>query len=182
MSLSPALADEPVEPGFPTTADEVVARYWAQAFRFAAMVAPTNQESQDIAQEALLTVIRKLDRFDPTRGDFDAWLWRVVLNVAKDAGRASLRRASLFDRVLRDHSTVAAPDIENIAVQRIDDADLLSAVRALKPRPRTLIAMRFGAQLTYPEIAGHLGISEAAALMATRRALATLRKNMKEAR
>lgn len=181
MSLSPALAADPVEPGFPATPDEVVARYWAQAFRFAAMVAPSDHESQDIAQEALVLVVRRLETFDPSKGTFDAWLWRIVLNVARDAGRASVRRASLFDRLQLDHSTVPPTDIESLALQRIDDAELLEAVRALKARPRTLVALRFGAQLTYPEIAAQLGISEAAALMATRRALAVLRKKMKEA-
>src|SRR6202035_326524 len=104
---SPAVEDQPTRADVPATADEVAVRYWAQAYRFAAMLAPSNGESQDIAQEALLRVIRTLHRFDPLRGTFDAWLWHVVLNVARDAGRASLRRAGLFDRLRRHHSTVA---------------------------------------------------------------------------
>jgi DNA-directed RNA polymerase specialized sigma24 family protein len=44
--------------------------------------------------------------------------------------------------------------------------------------PRTLIALRFGAGLPYREIGKQMGLSEAAALMATRRALARLRKEI----
>jgi RNA polymerase sigma-70 factor (ECF subfamily) len=181
MSLSLARDEDPPATEIPTTVDEVVSRYWAQAFRFAAMVSPNADESQDIAQDALLLVVRRLDQFDAARGSFDAWLWRIVLNVARDAGRASMRRAGLFDRLQQAGAAEPLSDIEAVALQRIDDAVLLEAVRALKPRPRTLIALRFGAQLSYPEIAAQLGGSEAAALMATRRALDTLRKRLKEA-
>jgi DNA-directed RNA polymerase specialized sigma24 family protein len=41
-----------------------------------------------------------------------------------------------------------------------------------------VIALRFGAHLTYREIGEHLGMTEAAALMATRRALSALRKEI----
>jgi RNA polymerase sigma factor (sigma-70 family) len=60
-------------------------------------------------------------------------------------------------------------------LRRLDDARLLAAVRRLPKRPRTVIALRFGAQLSYREVGAQIGLSEAAALMATRRALARLR-------
>ncbi|HEV1996954.1 MAG TPA: sigma-70 family RNA polymerase sigma factor [Candidatus Dormibacteraeota bacterium] len=180
MILSQALTPISVEADYPRSADEVVARYWEQAYRFAAMVAPTAHESQDIAQEALIVVVRRLTSFDPRRGAFDAWLWRIVLNIARDSGRASVRRASLWERLERDHRVVEDADVEDIVVRRLDDTRLLGAVHSLKPRPRTLVALRFGAQLSYPEIGAQLGISEAAAIMATRRALATLRTKLEE--
>jgi RNA polymerase sigma-70 factor (ECF subfamily) len=180
MSSITALATEGPDQYTPMTADEVVAGYWSRAFRFAAMVAPGSAESQDIAQEALLLAIRKLHRFDASKGSFDAWLWRIVINVARDAGRASVRRAGLFERLRGERAVAPTGDIEDLALQRIDDAQLLSAVRALNPRQRTLVALRFGAGLTYPEIAAQLRTTEAAALMATRRALDSLRKNMTE--
>ena len=180
MVLTQALDPFAHDLDMPGTADEVIARYWVDAYRFAAMLAHDAQESQDIAQDALLLVVRKLDRFDPARGSFESWLWRIVLNVARDAGRASVRRASLFDRVQRDAWTAAGADVEDIALQNLGDAELLGAVRALNRRPRTLLALRFGARLSYPEIGAQLGISEAAAIMATRRALAHLRRKLEE--
>jgi RNA polymerase sigma factor (sigma-70 family) len=69
-------------------------------------------------------------------------------------------------------------DVEEAALRHIDDEGLLTAVRRLPKRPRTVIALRFGAQLTYREIGDQLGVTEAAALMATRRALGALRKKI----
>jgi len=157
------------------TADEAAQRYWARAHRFAAMVTRNDQDSADLAQEALIQVIRRFDRFDPFRGSLDAWLWRVVVNVARDAGRASVRRAALWERLKESRRTDPVESPETIALRQVSDGELLEAVRRLKRKPRTLIALRFGAQLSYAEIAAQLGVSEAAALMATRRALQILR-------
>jgi RNA polymerase sigma-70 factor (ECF subfamily) len=162
--------------------DALAERYWDRAHRFAAMVVHNDQDSADVAQEALLRVFRSLAQFDPQRGSFDVWLWRIVINVAREAGRASVRRTSLRDRLRGERETGQTSDAETIAVQRMADAELLAAVRQLKRRPRTVIALRFGAQLSYSEIAAQLRISEAAALMATRRALDTLRARLEESR
>jgi RNA polymerase sigma-70 factor (ECF subfamily) len=170
------LSQPPNEPAI--TVDEVAQRYWARAHRFAAMVTRNDQDSADLAQEALIQVIRRFHRFDASRGSLDAWLWRIVVNVARDAGRASVRRAVLWERLKGYRSTDPVDSPETIALRELSDRELLQAVRSLKLRPRTLIALRFGAQLSYAEIAAQLGITEAAALMATRRALQILRTDL----
>jgi len=142
------------------------------------MVTRNDQDSADLAQEALIQVIRRFHRFDASRGSLDAWLWRIVVNVARDAGRASVRRTALWERLKSFRSTDPVDSPETIALRQLSDQELIEALRTLKPRPRTLIALRFGAQLSYAEIAAQLGISEAAALMATRRALEILRTNL----
>jgi RNA polymerase sigma-70 factor (ECF subfamily) len=142
------------------------------------MVSRNDQDSADLAQEALIQVIRRFHQFDASRGSFDAWLWRIVVNVARDAGRASVRRTALWERLKNFRMADPIDSAETIALRQLTDKELIEALRTLKPRPRTLIALRFGAQLSYASIAAQLGISEAAALMATRRALQILRTNL----
>jgi RNA polymerase sigma factor (sigma-70 family) len=158
------------------SADDLIERYWDRAYRFASMITRNDQESSDIAQEALVKVCRQAARFDPSQGSFESWLWRIVLNVARDAGRAASRRRFLLEHLGRDDRGRAQPDAELLAIQSVSDQELLAAVRRLPKRPRTLIAMRFGADLSFAEIGAQLGLSDSAALMATRRALHTLRK------
>ena len=127
-------------------------------YGFVTMVARNDQDSADLAQEALARAIRSIHRYDPAKGPVDAWLWRIVVNVARDAGRASVRRRSLGERV----SGQAAVDVtteEDAVLRQLDDAVLLAAVRALPKRARKLVALRFAANLTYSEMGHQLGLS-----------------------
>src|SRR5437773_8537615 len=134
-------------------ANELVSRYWTRTHRFAAMVTRNDQDAADVAQEAMERVIRNAERYRPEKGSFDGWLWRIVLNTARDAGRASTRRAALFERLVGAWRAAPAADAESMALDRIGDQELLKALRSLRARPRTVIALRFGAQLSYAEIA-----------------------------
>ena len=115
---------------------------------------------------------------DPDQGSFESWLWRIVLNVARDAGRSAGRRQALLERIQNFGRDLSVGDAEELALQHLSDEQVLVAVRRLPKRPRTVIAMRFGAHLTYREIGEQLGVSEAAALMTTRRALGALRRDI----
>lgn len=169
----------PIPLNSPPSATELVEAYWERAYRFAAMLSRSPQEAGDIAQEALVRAVASFERYDPARGSFESWLWAIVLNAARDAGRAAGRRRLLWER-LRTQEWKRDIPIEDTAVQRLDDAAVLAAVRRLPTRARTVVALRFGAQLGYREIGQQLGISEGAALMATRRALALLRRDLSE--
>src|SRR6266853_135018 len=149
--------------------------YADQVFRFAALVSNGTSDAEDLAQEALERAIRAIDRYDSGRGAVEAWLWRIVVNAARDRGRVEQRGRLLFERL-----AAFLPRQEAAAELTIDsavsDEELLGAVRSLPRRSRTLIALRFGADLDYAEVGVALGMSPAAAGVATRRALADLRR------
>lgn len=156
-------------------------RHVDSVYRFVTMVARTNQDSADLAHEAFARALRSFRRYDPSKGPLDAWLWRIVINVARDAGRASVRRRRLAEKLGRPGAEDVTT-VEDEVLRGLDDAALLEAVRGLPTRSRTLIALRFGANLSYPEIALQMGLTPQAALMATRRALAHLRRELSEGR
>ncbi|MGH7777284.1 MAG: RNA polymerase sigma factor [Candidatus Dormibacterales bacterium] len=66
--------------------------YAQRVHRFTAMVTRNDQDSADLAQEAPLKALRGLKRHDPSKGALDAWVWRIVINTARDAGRVHRRR------------------------------------------------------------------------------------------
>jgi RNA polymerase sigma-70 factor (ECF subfamily) len=164
----------------PLTPEVLCARYAHRVYCFAAMVAAGDVEAEDLAQDALVRAILNLDQFDARRGSVEAWLWRIVVNAAIDAGRVSVRRHRLWERFRSQPTT--GENVEDLALMRITAAELLAAVRRLRPRERGMIALRFGAGLGFAEVGAAYGISSAAATMATRRALDTLRILLKETR
>src|SRR6187549_4256058 len=66
--------------------------HWPRAHRAAYLVVQDGAAAEDIAQEAFLSAIRNLDRFDRKR-PFGPWLHRIVVNRAIDWARARALRA-----------------------------------------------------------------------------------------
>jgi RNA polymerase sigma-70 factor (ECF subfamily) len=161
----------------PVTAEQLCEQYAPAICRFAAMAAKAPSEAEDIAQEAMLHAVRRLNTFDPIRGEIGAWLWRIVANVARDHQRAERRRFAIWTRLSRVRETTAE-SVESIAIDHIDNQRLLASVRGLEPRDRTLLALRFGADLDLRAVGLALGISDAAAGRAVLRALAKLRSHL----
>jgi len=162
--------------GVGTLTAEILCRLCARrVFKFAEMISTNSGDAEDLAQEALERSIRGLKTFDPAKGDLDGWLWRIVVNAGRDAGRIARRERIVFERLIG-----LWPLEQNVvdAADGFSGDELLAAVRALPPRHRAVIALRYGADLDYRHVGQALGISEAAALMTTRRALANLRTRL----
>src|SRR5438105_6870958 len=118
------------------TAEFLSATYLARVLRFALMVSPPGTDPEDVAQDAMVTALARLDRFEPSRGSLDGWLWRIVVSRARDAGRAARRAELLFDRVQAVVQQAPTTDRspESVVLDRLRDQDLIAAVRRL---PRT---------------------------------------------
>jgi RNA polymerase sigma-70 factor, ECF subfamily len=118
--------------------------HWARAYRAAYLVVHDGAAAEDIAQEAFLSAIRTLDRFDARR-PFGPWLHRIVVNRAIDWARA---------RALR--SEVGEPPLEVAAAASTDGAPysqpLLSALGQLNPEHRAVIVLRHLLEYTPGEI------------------------------
>src|SRR3954468_575636 len=71
--------------------DELFRRHWPAAHRAAWLVEHAAQASEDIAQEAFMSALRALDRFDRRR-PLGPWLHRIVVNRAIDWARARALR------------------------------------------------------------------------------------------
>ncbi len=71
-------------------------------------------------------------------------------------------------------------DVEARALAHLSDSEVLAAVRRLRPRERTVIALRFGADLDHASIGAAIGLSPNAARVAVRRALDRLRDHLQE--
>src|SRR5262245_39159375 len=67
--------------GDPTAAEDLVAAYGDRACRVATRITRNAQDAEEAVQDALLSVIRKIDTF---RGEstFGSWLYRIVANAA----------------------------------------------------------------------------------------------------
>lgn len=160
---------------------EVVAEHLILVHRFAVVASPRGIEPEDLAQEAMVRVLERVDHFDARRGSFAAWMWRIVLNLARDADRGARRTDALVGRLAaRDNGAATGRSAESIALDQLRDQDLILAVRGLPGRYRGLIGLRYGAGLSSAEIADLRGTTRMAVVKAIRRALDRLRAELTE--
>ena len=155
------------------TPEELCAVYAERVCRFATIVAGHDGDPDDIAQEALLKAITKLDRFDPGRGSMEGWLWQIVANTAKDATRRARLRSLLTERLARREPAVV--DLEDVAIERLAAGELVEAIAQLSPRDRQLLGLRFVADLDTASVGAIVGLSAESARRAIGRALDRLR-------
>jgi len=147
--------------------------HWPAAFRSAYYIVHDAAAAEDIAQEAFLSAVRALDRFDGRR-PFAPWINRIVVNRAIDFARArTLRRevgAELGDRA-------EAP----AHVAEISDR-LLTALAGLAPDQRAVVVLRYLLDWTPGEIARALGIPRGTVNSRLRRALDQLAGTLEDER
>src|SRR5436305_11285413 len=71
--------------------EELFRRHWRRAYRVAYLIVHDHAAAEDIAQEAFVSAIRRLDHFDRRR-PFAPWLGRIVTNRAIDWTRSRAAR------------------------------------------------------------------------------------------
>jgi RNA polymerase sigma-70 factor (ECF subfamily) len=111
-----------------------------------ASVGGSREAAREAVQEAFARALRDRRKF---RGDgsLEAWVWRIAVNHALKA------RRDLRDRWELDPERPAAEP------EGVDD-DVRDALRALPPRRKLVVFLRYFADLPYVEIAGICGVSE----------------------
>jgi RNA polymerase sigma-70 factor (ECF subfamily) len=126
-----------------------------QVLRLAGRLLGDRELARDAAQEVFLRVFKYLRGFRD-REDFRAWLYRITVNVCRDAGRLSSRpgpRVSLEGREPEDGGTGSEASL--LSRERVDA--VRSALEALSPRERAAIVLRDLEELTSEQVADILG-------------------------
>jgi len=137
--------------------------HWGPAYRAAYLVVRDASAAEDIAQEAFLSAVRTLDRFDRRR-PFGPWLHRIVVNRAIDWARA---------RALRPE----AEAVDTPAPERPEhDEELLRELDRLSPEHRAVIVLRYLLEYTPGEIAELTGLPRGTVNSRLRRGLDRLKK------
>jgi len=152
----------------PAAVEELVARFGPRIYRLALRITGRPEDAQEVAQDALWTVVRKIDTFKGESA-LGSWIYRITANAAyqKLRGRRGKDEVSweallpVFDAdghhaaPVRDFSTA----FEDPAVQREARERLRAAIDSLPADYRTAFVLHDMEGLPNPEVAELLGIS-----------------------
>ena len=123
-------------------------------------------EALDVVQDAFARALRRRASFRAD-GDLEAWVWRIVLNAARD------RRRSRGRERLEGWLEPAATAVEA-------DGDVRASLLRLPERQRLVVFLRYYADLSYDQIAEALGVRPGTVAASLNAAHANLRRNLEE--
>jgi RNA polymerase sigma-70 factor, ECF subfamily len=148
-------------------------RHWPRAYRAAFLIVHDHAAAEDIAQEAFVSAVRRLDRFDRRR-PFAPWLGAIVANRAIDWVRARTSRREITGGVPEQAAPADQP------VGRYSE-EVLAALAGLPPEQRAVVVMRYVLDHTPGEIAKALELPRGTVNSRLRRGLDALEDRLRGA-
>jgi RNA polymerase sigma-70 factor (ECF subfamily) len=162
--------DEPEHPEPSRTAEDVFYAYGPRVYRLARSMLPNDADAEDVTQDVLLQVVRKLDTF---RGDSDltTWLHRITVNAVLLHRRKQSRRQERQvdtplevllngDKYVCTSRAVAAPDAKVLREEL--DGRIDAAVAQLPDLYRDVYILAGIQELSNEEAGEQLGLSVSA--------------------
>ena len=147
---------------------ELFRRYKNLVYKTAYLMLGDADEAEDVLQEVFVQVYKSLDAYDPGRGAFTTWLYRITVNRCLNWRR----RWRPFVSLDRARTSVPSPE------GRMEEKAVWQAVRGLSEKLRAVVILRYYWELSYAEIAQILDIPLGTVKSRLNLALRTLRKEL----
>jgi RNA polymerase sigma-70 factor (ECF subfamily) len=107
--------------------------------------------AEDLLADTFERALRSRNRYDPRKGSHRNWLYAIALNLLRDHARRAAAESRAVERV-------GVPAAASSGLGAVEDREALRrAMDTLADEEREAIALRFGADMTVPEIAAVLG-------------------------
>jgi RNA polymerase sigma-70 factor, ECF subfamily len=147
---------ERVRRGDAAAFDQLMARHLKRAFSVAYRLLGQREDAEDLVQESFLTVLEKIDTFQPGR-TFGPWFYRILINRGLNARKSrSLRRT---DEIPLDAASSGVSPLRE-AEQAELRQHLSGAMERLPPRQQTIVRLFELEGFTSGEIAEILEMSD----------------------
>lgn len=150
-------------------------RYNQRVFRTVRSIVSSDQDAEDVVQQAYLAAFAKLSQF---RGDarFATWLTRIAINEALQRKRKHRPFEVIDGEDLQDDGATPEEDVYRVEVAKI----LETYIDHLPDSLRTVFILRDVEELTTAETADCLGLSEEAVRVRLHRGRRLLRDRLSE--
>lgn len=162
-----------MSPTFSEAYDEHV---W-DVYAFIAYRVRLRADAEDLTQQTFERALRAWHRYDPERASVKTWLLVIARNIVIDHHRVAPDRAP--EAIGTTVSEDALGTTELGADLGLEPATA-AALGALSDRDREVVALRFGGDLTGPEIAQMLGLTLANVQQILSRSLRRMRAILEE--
>jgi RNA polymerase sigma-70 factor (ECF subfamily) len=149
-------------------------RYFVRVLGYVRVRVSDRAACEDVTSQTFTTALAKLSSFNG-RSPFAAWLFAIARNTVTDEQRRRRRSASLGEETLTElAASDASPEQRVLDLERVRR---LRGVIAEMPRDKQhLLALRYGAGLSFEELGASLGVGAGTARVRLHRVVEELRK------
>ncbi len=132
-----------------------------------------DSQADELAQETLLTVWHKAERYNPEKANASTWIFTIARNKRIDALRKIYRDDPDIDFDNND------PDLPDQSFEETEKSEhIAAAVKTLPDEQKILIEKAFFEDKTHSTIANEMGLPLGTVKSRIRMALSTLRKKL----
>jgi RNA polymerase sigma-70 factor, ECF subfamily len=163
---------EATRSGSDQASEALVRRYWPDLYRTAFVISGDRSAAEDIAQDAMIAALDRIDDFDARRR-LGPWLHQIVANRAIDWVRAQQRHGDLVRLAAREpgHRSDAYGDLPG---------PLLQALSQLSELDRAIVVLRHLLEYRSNEIGKLLDLPAGTVRRRLKEALAQLKNALRE--
>jgi RNA polymerase sigma-70 factor (ECF subfamily) len=154
--------------------------YLARVYNYLRARLETDEDAADLTQQVFLQAFNALPTYQARGAPFAAWLFQIARHAAVDAHRRRRDAISWDALPVAFHPLTDDQDMDTHLLQQERLALLRRLLAELSPLERELLALRFAAGLTTPQIALVVGKSHAAVKKQLTRLLQTLKEQSHE--
>jgi RNA polymerase sigma-70 factor (ECF subfamily) len=161
-----------------TDAREFVAlyeRYFARVFGYVCLRIADRAAAEDVTSQVFTTALGKLGSFRG-RGPFAAWLFRIARNGVRDEQRRRRRPAAVLSEAALEAIPAADAQPADLAIERERRARVRALLSGLGREQQHLLALRYGAGMSFEELGDVLGVAPGTARVRVHRIVNELRR------
>lgn len=166
----------PSEPLDADAFESLFHRYKNLVYRVAYLILEEKDEAEDALQEVFLQVYRSYHTYNPTKGAFTTWLYRITVNHC-----LKRRRKQKFSPVhLDDLFSLFPSPPQSMNAVSADEEEVRQAVARLNDPFRVVLILRYFSELSYDEISRILEIPIGTVKSRLARAIKALQRELQK--
>ena len=158
---------------------ELFQQYYPRIYNYLRYRVNTPQDAEDLIGTVFEQAYTYREQFQPTKGAFSTWLFRIAHNALVDHYRTRQRRfAWEAETEPPTDLVIPEPSLEAQVVQKETMTHMLQSLAHLSERDQEIIGLKFAARLRNKEIGEILNMQEKTVSVALLRAMRRLRQQM----
>ena len=152
--------------------------YYKRVYNYIFYKINSHHTSEDLTSKVFEKIMLKIDTYSEDKSSFEVWVFAIARNTINDYFR-SIKKHKLIsiDSIMNLVSRKQTP--EDVVINLETNDEILKALNVLDKRERSIIELKFGADLKNKDIASLLNISESNVGVIIYRSMKKLKKQIK---